>query len=28
VLPAVLLVVFGAVWVYDRSRGGYRAEKL
>ncbi len=26
--PAALLLVFGAIWVYDRSRGGYRAEKL
>lgn len=28
ILPAMLLVVFGAVWLYDRSRGGYRPEKL
>jgi len=28
VLPALLLVVFGAIWLYDRSRGGYRPEKL
>ena len=28
VLPACLLVVFGAIWVYDRMRGGYRAEKI
>ena len=28
ILPAILLVVFGAVWLYDRSRGGYKAEKL
>jgi len=27
-LPAVLLVVFGAIWLYDRSRGGYKAETL
>jgi MFS family permease len=26
--PAILLVVFGLIWLYDRSRGGYRAEKL
>jgi hypothetical protein len=28
VLPACLLVVFGAIWVYDRMRGGYRAESI
>jgi hypothetical protein len=28
VLPAVLLIVFGAIWLYDRSRGGFRAERL
>ena len=28
VLPACLLVVFGAIWVYDRMRGGYRAERI
>jgi MFS family permease len=28
ICPAVLLIVFGAIWLYDRSRGGYRAEKL
>ena len=28
ILPAVLLIVFGAVWLYDRSRGGYKAEKI
>jgi hypothetical protein len=28
ICPAVLLLVFGAVWFYDRSRGGYKAEKL
>jgi hypothetical protein len=27
-LPAILLLVFGAIWLYDRSRGGYRPEKL
>jgi MFS family permease len=27
-LPAVLLLVFGAIWLYDRSRGGFRAERL
>ncbi len=28
VLPAVLLVVFGAIWIYDKSRGGYSPVKL
>ncbi len=28
ILPAILLVVFGAIWLYDRSRGGYRPEKI
>jgi hypothetical protein len=28
ILPAILLAVFGAIWVYDRSRGGFRAERL
>jgi MFS family permease len=28
VLPAILLVVFGAIWFYDRSRGGFKATKL
>ncbi|MBA3710259.1 MAG: MFS transporter [Planctomycetes bacterium] len=28
ILPALLLVVFGAIWLYDRSRGGYRPEKI
>jgi hypothetical protein len=28
ILPAVLLVVFGAIWLYDRSRGGYQPRKL
>lgn len=27
-LPAILLLVFGAIWLYDRSRGGFRPEKL
>src|SRR5215469_11885279 len=27
-LPAVLLVVFAAIWFYDRARGGYRPQKL
>jgi fucose permease len=28
VLPAILLVVFGAIWLYDRSHGGFRPEQL
>jgi Major Facilitator Superfamily len=27
-LPAVLLLVFGVIWLYDRARGGYRPEKI
>ena len=28
ILPAVLLVVFGAIWLYDRSRGGYKPTRI
>jgi MFS family permease len=28
ILPAILLVVFGAIWLYDRSRGGYKISRL
>jgi fucose permease len=28
ILPAALLVVFGAIWLYDRRRGGHRAQKI
>jgi len=28
VLPAILLAVFGAIWLYDRSCGGYKAETI
>ncbi len=28
VLPAILLIVFGAIWLYDRSKGGFKAEEL
>ena len=28
VLPAVLLAVFGAIWLYDRSRGGYKPTRI
>ena len=26
--PAILLLVFGAIWLYDRSKGGYKPEKI
>ena len=28
ILPAILLVVFGAIWFYDRSKGGYKQVKI
>jgi len=28
ILPAILLIVFGAIWLYDRSRGGFKPEKI
>jgi MFS family permease len=28
ILPAVLLLVFGAIWLFDRARGGYRAQEI
>ena len=28
ILPAFLLIVFGAIWLYDRSKGGYKATKI
>ena len=28
ILPAVLLLVFGAIWIYDKSKGGYKPVKL
>jgi MFS family permease len=27
-LPAILIIVFGAIWLYDRSMGGYKPKKL
>jgi hypothetical protein len=27
-LPAILLIVFAAIWLYDRAKGGFRPEKL
>ena len=28
ILPAILLVVFGAIWLADRARGGYKPVKI
>ncbi len=28
ILPAFLLIVFGAIWLYDRSKGGFKASKI
>jgi MFS family permease len=28
ILPLILIVIFGSIWLYDRSRGGYKAVKL
>ena len=28
ILPTALLVIFGAIWIFDYSRGGYKAETL
>jgi hypothetical protein len=28
ILPAILLVVFGAIWLRDRSKGGFKPEKI
>lgn len=28
VLPVILIVIFGAIWLYDRARGGYKAVRL
>jgi len=28
ILPAILLIVFGAVWLHDKSRGGYKPVKI
>ena len=27
-VPAVLLIVFAAIWFYDRSKGGYKATRI
>ena len=28
VLPAILLIVFGAIWFYDRSKGGFKPTQI
>ena len=28
ILPALLLLIFGAFWIHDRMKGGYNPEKL
>ena len=28
ILPAILLVVFGGIWLSDKARGGYQPEKI
>jgi MFS family permease len=28
ILPAVLLIVFGVIWMYDRSKGGFKATRI
>jgi MFS family permease len=28
ILPAILLLVFGAIWLFEKSRGGYKQVKL
>jgi fucose permease len=28
IFPGLLLIVFAAIWLYDRSKGGYRPQKL
>ncbi len=28
ILPAFLLIVFAGIWLHDRSKGGYRAQRL
>ena len=28
ILPAILLIVFGAIWLYDKARGGYKPVKI
>src|SRR5262249_1276174 len=28
IVPAALLLVFGAIWLYDRSKGGYKPKSV
>jgi MFS family permease len=28
ILPAILLIVFGAIWLFDRSKGGFKPVKI
>ena len=28
ILPALLLIVFGAIWLRDKAKGGYKPVKL
>ena len=28
ILPAILLIVFGAIWLYDKAKGGYRPKTI
>lgn len=28
ILPAILLIVFGGIWLYDRRKGGFKSESL
>jgi hypothetical protein len=28
ILPAILLIVFGSIWLYDKARGGYKPVKI
>ena len=28
ILPAFLIIVFGAIWLYDRSKGGYQRQNI
>jgi hypothetical protein len=28
ILPAILLIVFAGIWIYDRSKGGFKATKI
>ncbi len=28
ILPVILIVVFALIWMYDKSKGGYKAERL